>query len=154
MMKKVVVIISNELENNIPLFVVSCDQLHYESIREFIFQNDISIPLNKMLSSQELSFALAEQGFCVLLGIEEQNKKDLVAFMPTKISSKQYEYFEKRKKGFESYDFAFFICSKDNKHHVVDKTTFQGNILEEFFKFLNQKKITPDIKVKKKVNNL
>ena len=73
--------------------------------------------------------------------------------MPTKISPKQYEYFEKRKKGFGSYDFAFFICSKDNKHHVVDKTTFQGNILEEFFRTLNQKKITLDIKVKKKTNN-
>lgn len=67
-MKKIVVIISNELESNIPLFVSSDDQLHHESIREFIFQNDISVSFNERTTSQELSFALAEQDFVYCLG--------------------------------------------------------------------------------------
>ena len=73
--------------------------------------------------------------------------------MPSKISSKQYEYFQKRRKGFERYNFSFFKAMENSKWHIVDGFTFQGNILEELFNELSQRLYTPNSKVRKKIDS-
>lgn len=150
-MKKIVVIIPNELETNIPLFVSSCDNDHCEKLREFMYQNDFSLLKDARITSQEIAFSLGEQGFCVLLGLETSDIKNLIAFLPNKVSPKQYEYFSKRESGFKKYDFSFFEYTDNENWNIVDKTTFTGNIIEELLERLKQKLIAYS-KIKKRTD--
>lgn len=151
-MRKIVVIIPNELETNIPLFTFSCEDNHREGIWEFLYQNDFPLPEEKRITSQEISFSLAEQGFCVLMGEEDETEKNLVAFLSTRISPNQYEYFERRKKGLENYNFAFFDRTDNSLWNIIDRTTFSGDIMEEFLKRLKNKVENISPKVKKRTD--
>lgn len=55
-MKKIVVIIPNEIETNLPVFVFSCDENHREGIREFMYQNGFQLPGSERITSQEIAF--------------------------------------------------------------------------------------------------
>ena len=149
MNNKAVIIISNEYETKIPLYVCPCNNQHKEGVMNFIYQNDISLPETKNLTTQEISFTLGEDGFCVLLYSEEANRKDLVAFIPNQISPNQYNWFKKREKELIKYNLAFFNYTQNGTWYPVDKTTTETPIIEELMNQLNEKAIPTTTNLKR-----
>lgn len=142
--QKVVIIIANELDNQIPLFVFPCDQEHKDGIRNFIYENGLSIPLD--LSAHEASFALTEIGFCVMLydklTTSNQKIENLIAYIPKNISPKQYAWFEKRKTGLTNYELAFYDYTNESTWNAIDKFTTDKPIVLALMETLNKKQIS------------
>jgi hypothetical protein len=137
--KKSVIIIPNEQYVKIPLYVKSC-KLHSEGIQNFVFQNDINLfGKEYSYSFQEIAFELAEQDYLVMGYDEIENMKNLIIYLPNRISPKQLEYFEKRKEGLKDYNLMFYSHTEDNKIKMYDNTTTSVPIIDELMKELKLK---------------
>ena len=137
---KAVIVIANELNYSIPLFVENCEN-HIEGLKKYIYHNDINLSKITNISIQEASIDLGEQGYTVILYDKEENYRNLVIYLPQEISPKQYEWFNKRKKGLENYNLMIADNTHDNNWNSIDETITDKPIITELFRLLDEKLI-------------
>lgn len=143
MPKKAIVIIPNEQIHQIPLFVSNCENSHLEGFSKFIYHSDMNYSITKNTSSQEIAFFLGELGYTVMLYDYDEaiNENNLVIFLPSQISPKQIEWFEKRKKGLSNYNIMIFENVIDKNWIPIDKTTTEEPMLSELERITNKRLI-------------
>ena len=137
--KKLVIIIPNEQYYRISIYKKKC-QSHIETIKSFVFQNDINLYGKEYsYSFTEISFELASQDYLVIAYDEIDNIKNLIIFLPKETSPNQLKYFEEKKEWFKNFNIMFYSAKEDNKMEIYDKTTTKEPIIEELLKELNNK---------------
>lgn len=150
MNKKTVIIIPNEFIFNINPFFYKCDQYHIEGFNKFIYQNDLSISSPLLRNSDKISKELADQGFVVMLVDnfyqEKEYIKNLVIYIPEKISKKQFEYFKENKKEIENHNLMVMLTDESKKFKFLDQTTTDNPIIDELSAILNDRLINNKIK--------
>lgn len=151
MNRKITIIIPNELETKLPLFVFPCDS-HQDGVTAFIIENGICLGKDELVSAHSQSCVLAEQGFCVMHYDQENGEETLLVYLPEKISPKQYTWFQKRQTGLSKYKYLFFYnYTKEKTWQLFDQETTKNPILSELMQQLEEKQISS--LAKKKVLN-
>ena len=147
MNKKVVIVIPNEYEVNISLYVKSCNY-HAEGIRSFIYEAGIDLHGKEILNINEMSYELSKQGYVIMNFDSFNGFENFVIYLPNKISPKQLEYFEKRKEQLKNYNIAFCVHNGHNTLNITDKTTTDKPIIDELLNELNNRLISKQTKTK------
>ena len=133
MKKKEVIIIPNELEVNLKAFSHKCKKNHIEGISKYIYQNDLSVSSPVMINSDKIAKELVDQGFIVILTDEFYNKeniKNLLIYLPEKISPNQLEYFQIKKDELIKYNLMILAKEPMDKFKIIDETTTEESILD------------------------
>ena len=147
---KIVIIIPNENIISLPTFVSQCEQFHIEKIKKFITEIGIELGPEQLKSSQKASQTLAEHDFCVMLYDEIETLKNLVIFLPNKISNNQLNWFQKREEGLKNYTLSVFSYTEEQKWELIDNTTTSEPIISVLNQLLTQRCFS--VKNKKEIN--
>lgn len=146
--KKEVIIIPNELEVNINPFYFSCKELHIEGLKKFIYQYDLSISSPIIKNADKVSKELADDGFCIIHTDEFDKIKNLLVYLPIKITNKQLEYFYSKQEDLKKYNLMLLTKEETDNFKVIDQTTTEKPIIDILMEELNNRLIT---KAKRKV---
>ena len=154
MIKKFIVIIPNELEVNLPIYVKECRNFHEDKIRDFINEAGIEIDCVHKLNTVELSFKLTKLGYLVILGIVEESNRDLIVFVPDKVSDRQFKYFIDREKGLRfNYEVMAYISTEKINWQMLDSTTTDKLVIDELISILKKRVVEKKKVLKKNLEN-
>lgn len=140
MNKKIVIVIPNEHEVNIPVYAKSCNY-HAEGIRKFIYEAGLDLHGKEILNINTISIELAKQGYIIMNFDSFNGNENIIVYLPNKISLKQLEYFEKRKEQLKNYNISFCVNNEHNEMNIIDETTTNSPIIDELLNELNNRLI-------------
>ena len=150
--KKLVIIIPNELETRLPIFSTKCNW-HQEAMFQFIYHNDLNLYGHEQESADTLSKCLTDMGFCIILVDEYRDTSLMVAYIPTKVSPKQLEYFCRGKDILSKYNILVALREENNSYKTLEKESLNKPMIELLIEELNKRLVKSKVKILKKTDN-
>lgn len=149
--KKQVIIISNENIYSFKPFIKNCENKHRETLFEFIYVTGLNVKNILTASSQELSCDLVEQGFCVMLYNNINQKENLTIYLPQQLSNNQRKYFEDRIANLGNLSLSIYYLDQKNGlvHYNQEKSNIEGlmNLINEKHEYIEINSCKSKIKV-------
>lgn len=145
MNRKVVGVLPNELEINLPPFISSCYE-HSEKMREFIYNSGIKLYGQENFdvdTVDTISKLLADQGYLVFSVDENESINYIIIYVPEKTSPKQIEYFEKRKEPFKKYTMECLLKKSDNTFETKEQSNTDKPVVEVLIEELKKREMQP-----------
>lgn len=142
--KKVIIIPNETMYSFEPYIRGSNNTTHKEKLIEFIYETGVQTFATNIfyLTSQELSYYIAEQGFCVMLQktSDETKENNLTVYLPTEISENQRNYFKLAATLLEKSNLTVF--SIDQEEPLLNYQKEASTNVEALIQYVNQIPLT------------